>query len=385
MRDALGSGTTLGYCTNVHAGASFDAMLANLRTHAVAVKRQVSPNQPMGVGLWLSARAAREAVERRRIDELKTFLDEHGLIAFTFNGFPFGDFHQAKVKHAVYEPDWTTQARVDYTLNLAAILARLTPASGEAGISTLPIGWRCAGSAQGTLASAAIQLARVADELATLERDTGVCIHVDLEPEPGCLLDTSSHVVRFFESFLLPGRDEAAIRKHVRVCHDVCHAAVMFEDQRTMIERYRSAGIGIGKVQVSSAIHAPLDELDATDRIQAIDQLSRFAEDRYLHQTVLPSGLFFDDLPAALADAPRDEPWRVHFHVPIDREGFGRLRTTRQAVVELAGMIAQLDCRLFEVETYAWSVLPLELQTPTLADGIARELAWFISVTHEDR
>ena len=31
----------------------------------------------------------------------------------------------------------------------------------------------------------------------------------------------------------------------------------------------------------------------------------------------------------------------------------------------------------FEVETYAWNVLPAEMQSETLAAGIAKELTWF--------
>jgi hypothetical protein len=34
------------------------------------------------------------------------------------------------------------------------------------------------------------------------------------------------------------------------------------------------------------------------------------------------------------------------------------------------------ECRHFEVETYAWGVLPAELQQPDLAAGIAEEMRW---------
>ncbi len=34
------------------------------------------------------------------------------------------------------------------------------------------------------------------------------------------------------------------------------------------------------------------------------------------------------------------------------------------------------DCKHFEVETYAWTVLPDELKTEDLARGIAKELLW---------
>ena len=57
-------GYKVGYCTNVHAGATLEATKANLQRHALAVKRLYSPDQPMGVGLWLSARAAEELLGR---------------------------------------------------------------------------------------------------------------------------------------------------------------------------------------------------------------------------------------------------------------------------------------------------------------------------------
>ena len=53
-----------GYCTNVHAGATLEATRANLERHALAVKERYSPDRPMGVGLWLSAKAAEELVSQ---------------------------------------------------------------------------------------------------------------------------------------------------------------------------------------------------------------------------------------------------------------------------------------------------------------------------------
>ena len=40
----------------------------------------------------------------------------------------------------------------------------------------------------------------------------------------------------------------------------------------------------------------------------------------------------------------------------------------------LAGGAGMSDCRHFEAETYAWGVLPAELQQPDLAAGIAAEM-----------
>jgi hypothetical protein len=69
--------------------------------------------------------------------------------------------------------------------------------------------------------------------------------------------------------------------------------------------------------------------------------------------------------------------WRVHFHVPLYLKRFGLLETTQQAVLDCLAAIRRFsDVRHFEVETYAWGVLPRELQVDDLATGIAEEMRW---------
>ena len=382
MRDVLGPGTTLGYCTNVHAGASLTETIANLERYAIAVKKRVSPTEPMGVGLWLSAKAARDLLaEADALTRFKDWLDEAGLEPFTLNGFPHGDFHGPEVKYRVYEPDWRDPERLRYTLDLARILAVLRPEGAEGSISTLPIGWRASISADSAgPEQAARHLGELAAQLDRIEQEQHRVIHVDLEPEPGCYLDTSSDVVRFFENYLLRNGDSTRVRRHLRVCHDICHAAVMFEDDADAIANYENAGIQIGKVQISSAVRMVGDQLDEADRRRALDQLRSFAEDRYLHQTMIRDGGFHDDLPAALDEPNPDDlqrEWRVHFHVPLYLERFGLLETTQERIAAcLAALKGHPSVRHYEAETYAWSVLPSELRVADLAEGIANELTW---------
>src|SRR5262245_1161609 len=129
----------LAYCTNVHAGADLDATRANLERYALAVKARVSPHRPMGVGLWLSAVAARKLLADGQAEAFADWLREVGLVPFTFNGFPHGDFHQPVVKHRVYEPTWFDKDRLIYTLDLIAIQHALLPPYTPGSISTLPI------------------------------------------------------------------------------------------------------------------------------------------------------------------------------------------------------------------------------------------------------
>jgi hypothetical protein len=376
--------TRVGYCTNVHAGPDLLATRANLEKHALAVKQQICPTEPMGVGLWLSAQAAADLLDQGLVEAFAAWLREVGLVPFTLNGFPYGDFHGPVVKHAVYRPTWTEAARVQYTRWLIQILDRLLPPGMEGSISTLPLEW---GSSQATSREiAAAHLQQIARELQRLEQERGRLIYLCLEPEPGCALQTSQDTVSFFQECLLPGQDEELVRRYLRVCHDICHAGVMFEQQDDCLQRYASAGIGVGKIQVSSAIVLPLDQIPASDRVAAIAQLRAFAEDRYLHQTMIRQAdgetpVFFEDLPQALrlVEDPQQltGQWRVHFHVPIYLERFGALQTSRQDILDClqsAGRIGGV--KHWEVETYAWEVLPEELHRADLSDGIADELRW---------
>ena len=405
-----------GYCTNVHAGLTLQDAQANLERIAVRVRSEVAPAGRLPVGLWLPEPVARQLVRAEDVARFADWLAERGLKPYTFNGFPQGDFHQAVVKHAVYEPTWLDRARVDYTCLLADILAGLLPENMSGSISTVPLGWPNRQWNADDFARAAANLQQVARHFDALAQRTGHEIVLAIEPEPGCVLDTAEDIVEFFAGPLFK-EDSGIVRRHVTVCHDICHSAVMFESQAHALETYARHGIRVGKLQVSSAIEVPWYEAagdEATAQAMAA-QLRSFNEPRYLHQTTRqrrndgnnPSVELVEDLPVALRQWLHGEDaqsstehsaiagfpiaaWRVHFHVPIYTERFGLLRATRDDIVDAVGCLHRLrDLQVadrawftgdYEVETYAWGVLPPELQVPELAVGIARELEYFRSV-----
>jgi sugar phosphate isomerase/epimerase len=434
-----------GYCTNVHAGVELAEARANLLRVATAVRDQVQPGGSLPVGLWLAERAARELLQEATVAEFADWLGEQRLVPYTFNGFPQGDFHQAVVKHAVYEPDWRSTARRDYTIALATVLARLLDGSQCGSISTLPLGWPHTRWEEADYQAAAQNLLEVARHLETLAQNSGQEIVLAIEPEPGCVLDTATDLVAFFERYLFRGPDAEIARRYLTVCHDICHSAVMFEPQPVAIDSYVSHGIRLGKVQVSAAVAVdwpaqPTSELAANElaanelaAAQMLQQLKQFNEPRYLHQTtrqraVQASGEspaessrarssqsgaaradggcasaaaagvgeveMRDDLHQALADWTGDidaqTGWRVHFHVPIFVDRFGGLRGTRDDIDAAVAAIGRHRGQAvggrpwftghYEVETYAWGVLPPELQVRDLAEGIARELRHFQQV-----
>src|SRR4029453_11415487 len=132
----------LTYCTNIHAADGWEAVYANIRQYATALKARFSPASPFGVGLRLSAREAGELLEGGRLIHFKAFLDDHGLYVAVINGFPYGPFHGTPVKASVYAPDWRDPARVSYTLDLIRILQALVPEAVDGGVSTAPLSYK---------------------------------------------------------------------------------------------------------------------------------------------------------------------------------------------------------------------------------------------------
>lgn len=397
------SGTLLGYCTNVHAGLDSDSILANLRKCALPVRQRLGQDR-LGVGLWFSQMAAKELLEEDRLDRFKQQLQSMGLVPYTINGFPQQDFHQKVVKHRVYEPAWWEPARLQYTRDLIEILDRLLPEGLSGSISTLPIGWnqRCADQ-ESRYAQAAANLLVLADELDARYEKTGRRIRIALEPEPGCIFTDNASLRAFYQRYwstpAISHAQAQRAREYLTICHDICHSAVMGENQHEQVLESLSLGIQVGKVQVSSAIRVPWSRLDSVQQHRALLQLAQFAEDRYLHQTMVVDSTgqhrLIEDLPELMAQHLEhealkstlplsDREWRIHFHVPIYVQSWGQIEST-QSQIEAWLDLVKVRPELFlpdvayEVETYAWGVLPSQLQRLSLDEGIAQEIAWLQS------
>ncbi|GAA1525265.1 metabolite traffic protein EboE [Actinomadura kijaniata] len=358
FRHPDGSLVHLAYCTNVHPAEDLDGVIAQLSRYARPVRERLGAPR-LGVGLWLARRVADTLItDRAELVRLRKALDHNGLEVVTLNGFPYEGFQDAVVKHNVYHPDWTTSERVRYTLDLARVLTLLLPEDVDGGsVSTLPLAWRAPWTPQ-QVAMADRRRDRLNRELAGLAAATGRTIRVGFEPEPGCVVETTGQAVRH-----LAGQG---------VCLDACHLAVAFEDPAEAVDRLVAAGSPIVKLQASCAL-----ELDGgADR----EALRAFAEPRFLHQTRAGGGAAADDLDAALDRLPADEPWRVHFHVPLHAAPEPPLRSTRHVLEDALAALFGGERALtphVEVETYTWEVLPDPPDGPdALADGIAAELAW---------
>ena len=388
----------LTYCTNIHPADGWDAVLASLKKHAPALRRRFAPSSTFGVGLRLSAQDAGGLLTGGNLRDFRRLLDDEGLYVAVINGFPYGHFHGKPVKASVYAPDWRDPARVQYTLDLFRILQALLPEGLDGGVSTAPLSYKqWMAVADGDAWDRMIRnVVRVAETLVRAREKTGALLHLDIEPEPDCSLENTAETLEFFERRLIPvgapllarslgiGEDAARehLLEHIRLCFDCCHFAVEFEDAGAALERFRGAGIKIGRGQLSSAIDVAVPA-DAGAAAAVLDTLRPFADTTYLHQVVERRGgelRHYLDLPDALESAAANggRDWRIHFHVPLFTADYGALGSTQQYVAGvLREVLATQATTHLEIETYTWDVLPGDLKMDLL-ESIAREYDWVL-------
>ncbi|MCM0059982.1 MAG: metabolite traffic protein EboE [Algoriphagus sp.] len=399
--------THLSYCSNIHAGETWDATFQNLKIYIPEVKKRLEHQGSFGIGLRLSHEASLVLERPDRLKEFQDWLKKSNAYVYTLNCFPYGGFHRTKVKEQVHAPDWTTEARRDYTIRCFRILAQLLPEGMEGGISTSPLTYRHWFTTdldkEDAFAQATINLMEVVEELVHIHRETGKLLHLDIEPEPDGLLENSEELISYFTVWLLgkgkkilakrlnPAENEShakwkeaekLILAHLQVCYDVCHFAIGYEKPKETFQKLKKAGIGIGKIQLSAALKLLIPE-STNERFSIGKRLAEFADTTYLHQVVARTqgeGLVsYPDLPQAITqlNTTEDLEWRVHFHVPIFLENYGTFQSTQEDIVEVLKLVKadpSISSHL-EVETYTWEVLPEDTHL-TLGEAISRELAW---------
>jgi hypothetical protein len=382
----------LGFCANLFAATSLETLEASLRECAHSF--ELTTQRRCGIGLWFPNSLARQL---DRDESLRAGFYERlvamGWDCFSFNAFPYGDFHSERVKESVFQPSWAEPARLAYTLRIGRIAASWAEAGELRSISSLALGLARLETAAQFREQCRYNLVELCASWALEYESTGIELVLGLEMEPGSVLEATPQLIEYFESEVFSQKSEeqlfargisqpaAALRRHLGACFDLCHQALQYEDPVQSLSQLASAGIRIAKMQLTNALELR-NPADAASRAE----LARYVEPRYLHQvTIQTSDLsvkLVDDLERLLPDGDGQwddaECWRIHFHVPVHRATLGRLHTT-QAWLEAALRFA-VDRQLtshFEVETYTWELLPdsAELSRP-LASRIGDEMAW---------
>lgn len=383
----------LTYCSNVHPAKDLDEAERVLRQSVAPTLRASLGAASLCAGVWWPWDVVRDLEDPSRLRCHRDLLVELGLVPLSLNVFPMGRFHADRVKEAVYEPDWSHEDRLAYTLAAGRCLAELLrdTAHEAAVLSTVPLGFRGQDRDRRPGAEHLRNVFRLACAWERLREETGVWLTLAIEPEPWCLLESIDETVRWWVDEALPFAaaegNEAALRRHVGLCLDLCHAAVVGEDPLVALDLCGRSGLRLGKVQLSAAPLAPSRaELGA---------LLAWDEPVYLHQTWArrpvrsPAGIVDESagVPGPWLDlsdpglrAEADDPaspdgafeYVSHFHVPLHwsgQDGLGSTQPQVEAFLDAVVAGALPEGTPLEVETYT---------NPQIADEVAWATAYLL-------
>lgn len=379
----LKSGLHLAYCGNIHRGESWAEMFGALQNFTLAVREQVCPGRPYGIGLRLSDRAAHELSNPPVLLSFRKWLDQHQCYVFTISGFSFGGFSGERIKEQVFMPDWTSPTRLAYTNLLFDLLARLLPTGVEGSVNTVP------GSFKGLVTTAEeaqvirANLWHCVEHIARVSELTERQLHLGLEPEPFGLLENTVETVHFFDRLRAEHRNDARLDRHLGITYDTCHFAVAFEQPQAAIAALQQHGIKISKLQLGNA-------LKVRPSPEAIDALRAFGTDNYLHQVVMRDAggrlTRHKDLDRVLTQLftlnpqPNDE-WRIHFHIPLHSAPPPPFDNTADHVIGTLDLLKANPalCSRLEMETCPWEMLSPELKDRGVAEQLAAEYEWTLA------
>ena len=370
----------LAYCTNIHRGQDWPETFETLVKYVLPVRDRVANGRPYAIGLRLSNQASIELSHHATLVEFQRWLDMENCYVFTINGFPYGTFHGGRVKELAYTPDWTTHDRVVYTNRLFDLLGHLVPAGIEGSVSTVPGSFKPLIHDQEQVMQMRHNIWKAVEHISKVRERTGKVLHLGLEPEPLCYLETSAETVAFIEQMRADRPGDDRINHCLGVNYDCCHLAVEYEEPENAIHAFQSHGIRISKLHFSSAM-----KVQPTAQTRAA--LQSFIDPVYFHQVIARNsdGTFtrYLDLDDALKSAPpsdttREQEWRIHFHVPLHCEASSIFDTTSDHMTGVLDLLQQNPklCSHIEMETYTWEVLPAELKNRNVVDQIAGEYEW---------
>jgi sugar phosphate isomerase/epimerase len=353
LRHRSGRVVHLSHGVNLRPASDLDAVVAQLDTHAAVIRARLGVDT-LGVSLWLPPTfAAALAVDARSRARLRAELDARGLEVVTLSGVPYAEGGDEGSATARYVPDWSSNDRLEYTLDLARILVDLLPEDAVRGaVTTVGLGRR-AGWDQAKEKECARVLGRLSGGLAEVAWHTGRAVRVGFQPEPGCVMDDTASTIAAL----------ARVDKdRIGVCLDLANLACTWQEPAEALDRFAAAGVQIIRVQVAAAI-------EAGNPVQAAETLRGYVEADHLHQVTTADGSYVDDLSQALGEFPPG-PWRVRYHLPLHVRPEAPLAATtevwRSALTHLMGGDVP-STEYLDIESEAG---------PVDAEGITAELAF---------
>jgi hypothetical protein len=302
------------------------------------------------------------------------------------NGFSHGQPGLAQRKEQMYAPDWTSPQRLVYTNLLFDLLSQLVPEGVEGSVSTLPGSYKGFPLHGESLKTIRNNLWHCIEHIARVSEQTGRKLHLGLEPEPLCFLESSAETIQLFERLHIEHPRDPRLNEHLGVNYDTCHFAVEFEEPQNALLCLAQRGIKISKIHLSSAV-----KLNPT--ADALKALSNLTDDGALHQVVVhretEQRFIYPEVNYAVAGETAEgnaegvppAEWRIHFHIPLYAAPCLPFDYTADHAL---GVLDQLQtypslCSHLEIKSQTWSFLPEDLCKRELPEHVAAEYEWLLA------
>ncbi|HLP77381.1 MAG TPA: metabolite traffic protein EboE [Candidatus Paceibacterota bacterium] len=381
----LNAGLHLAYCTNVNSRETWAETFESLKNYTEPVRQRVCPDQPFAIGLRLTNHAAHQLADRATLLDFQRWLGRNQLYVFTLNGFAHGSVTPTQRKEQIYAPDWSSPQRLAFTNLLFDLLSQLVPEGVEGSVSTLPGSYKGFPLHADHLKAIRTNLWHCVEHVARVSEQTGRKLHIGLEPEPLCLLESSGETIQLFDRLHAEHPHDPRLGEHLGVNYDACHFAVEFEEPRNALLCLSLRGIRISKVHLSSAIKLR----PTTEALQALAEL---ADDGYLHQVVVRRAndqrFIYPEISAALAGEATEgavaedstAEWRIHFHIPLHSAPRPPFDCTPEHALGVLDLLEENPglCSHIEMEGQTWNFLPDELRARNFPDQLAAEYEWLL-------
>jgi len=363
------------YCFNVLEQNNSDPISPHFISLISKIRKKIAlpKDQSFAIGLWINAEKLKQFFDKRKISLLRKILEENHLYVTTINAFPYADFHNKIIKENVYLPDWTNDERLQYSMKVAEFLSEILPPDITGSISTVPGGYQKF-IRNGDLAKIAKNLSSMNKHLENILNKKRKKIILAIEFEPDCIWERAHQFVEFKTQYLKNQAD------FIGVCYDCAHAEVLKSNPIKDLNILKEANITIGKIQLTAALRAKMPE--------AKQELAKFADNTYLHQTFIYNKnnliLRVEDLIHIINRHKIKGDLLSHYHLPIffESDETKSINAAKSILIQLMKLASlnKITNATLEIETYTYSVLPKNFQFDSVEDMISEEYKYAINI-----
>jgi hypothetical protein len=379
----------LSYCTNIHFGESWEEVFYILKFHSRKLRNAFLKMDQFGIGLRLSNSSIINLSKSSFFFDFLFWLKINNFYIKSVNGFPYSFFGSNYIKDNVYLPDWSNFKRYIYSRRIIILFSNFLNKNNFGGISTLPLSYKyffCNYSYNNLYIKSIKYLYSLLILLNDIYVNNKIFIHLDIEPEPDCVVSNTLDYINFFKKWLLDRiilyflkkKIHMFILNYFRICFDICHSSVEFESICQSFNSIFLFNIKFGKFQISSSLK--IDKMNFYNSYV----FSYLPETPYIHQvygkTFYDNIITYKDISLAhiLLYKKKIVEYRIHYHVPIFFDKYEIFESTQQYIIEFFKLLKKRNAfYIFEIETYTFDILPCYLKLNILY-SLKREYDWVI-------